>query len=200
MMRSYNVEDSAALPACVAALAQEGSLLLAPTETVYGLMCSWPDQAARERIYSAKRRDGRKPLQMLAADLAMVEAGGGVVTETARRLAAEFCPGPLTVVIDSADGGSLGFRIPGHAFVLAVIRGHGKPLAATSANLSGEPAALGVPEALASLAEPPDLAVDGGALPADSLASTVVDARGGGLKILREGTISLAELERAVKA
>jgi len=197
-MRNYNVDDVAALSACVAALSKSGSVLLAPTETVYGLLCSWPDAAARERIYQAKRRDGRKPLQMLAADVAMVEAAGGVLTATARRLAAAFCPGPLTVIIDATDGGSIGFRIPDHAFVLSVIRGHGKPLAATSANLSGAPAALSVPEALATLAEPPDLAMDGGALPMDSLASTVVDARGG-LKILREGTVSLAELERAVK-
>jgi len=170
------------------------AMLLIPTETVYGLACAWDSTAGREKIFQAKKREQGKPLQMLASNVEMACRHGAVVTGAAERIARHFLPGPLTLVVPCRGGGTVGFRIPDHAFALELLRRLDAPLATTSANLSGEPPALSVGEALGKLALPPDLAVDAGTLPPDTRASTVVAADEAGLKLLREGPISYADI------
>ena len=85
----------------------------------------------------------------------------------------------------------MGFRVPDHPFVLELLRRVGCPLAQTSANHSGHPNALTVGRALAELSGDLSLAVDGGAISADALASTVVDATGSSPRILRQGALRL---------
>ena len=180
----------------LAALAAPGGVILVPTETVYGLVCDWEDSVARERIYRLKGRDRGKPLAMFALDAAMAEAFGVRLNAAARKLLAAFAPGPVTVI---APGEGLyptvGVRIPDHPLVLELLRRRGRPLASTSANASGRPNALTAADALAELRGTVDLTLDGGALPADALASTVVDVTGERARILRLGPVS----EEAVK-
>lgn len=175
------------------------ALLLVPTETVYGLCCDWESAAGRDRIYRAKRREENKPLQMLAASPEMVEAAGGRLSPAAKTIAEKFCPGALTIVIDARDNAAIGFRVPDHPFMKTLIALYGRPLAATSANLSGQPPALSVAEALNVLEESPDLTIDAGPLSPDAKASTVIDARGDKLRLLREGPIPFETLQRAAE-
>jgi L-threonylcarbamoyladenylate synthase len=193
------LESSAreALASCIDALLQPGGVIIIPTETVYGLACRWIDAAARERICGMKGREAEKPMQMLAPDLDAAFAAGVLDDPAVRRLAERFCPGPLTIVQRDVAGGTIGFRIPDHFFVLALLRELREPLAATSANRSGEPPATALAEALAHLAMPPDVAVDGGIVAASALASTVVDLSVVPWRILREGPIRADQL-RAV--
>jgi L-threonylcarbamoyladenylate synthase len=186
-----------ALASCVDALRQPGGVILVPTETVYGLACRWADAAARERIRGMKGREAEKPMQMLAPDLAAALAAGVTDAPAVRRLVERFCPGPLTLVQHADIGGTIGFRIPDHPFVLALLRDLREPLAATSANRSGEPPAIAFAEALAHLSSSPDVAVDGGIVAASALASTVVDLSVAPWRILREGPIRADQL-RAV--
>ncbi|MEI6056240.1 MAG: Sua5/YciO/YrdC/YwlC family protein, partial [Lentisphaerota bacterium] len=119
---------------------------------------------------------------------------------TALKIVTAFCPGPITIIVPSVDGVSkIGFRIPEHEFVLQLIKKLNAPLAGTSANLSGEPAALNVNDALSSLRIKPSLSIDGGALPKESLASTVVEIVGDELKIIRKGAISYDSLIKILK-
>ena len=174
---------------CAALLRSPGTVLAVPTETVYGLVCRWDDDSARERIYHLKRRDKNKLLAMFAASPAMAAQYGALITPVAQRLFDAFTPGAITIIVACSTGGTLGIRIPDHRFILALLREVGFPLASTSANLSGEPAALSAAAAVTGLEGEPLCLVDGGALPASSLASTVVDVSTGEVKILREGAI-----------
>lgn len=149
-------------------------VLLVPTETVYGLVCPWDNAEARDRIYEMKQRDAAKQLALFLPCPEAAQLFVSVIPETAKRIAARFMPGPVTLVIPDDNGGTFGYRVPDHPLLLPLLREYGKPLASTSANRSGEPAALQVEEALKSLAFPPDLILDGGVIPAGSKASTVI--------------------------
>ncbi len=175
------------------------AVLLIPTETVYGLACAWGSVGGRAKIRQAKRREPDKPLQMLAGSVEMARRHGAILAGVAERIAMKFFPGPLTLVVPSSDGGTIGFRIPDHAFVLDLLRRLDAPLAATSANLAGEPPALSVDDALAKLDAAPDLAVDAGPLPATSIASTVVKADAEGFEILRPGPITSDAIHHSLR-
>jgi L-threonylcarbamoyladenylate synthase len=115
------------------------------------------------------------------------------VPDVALRLAHRFWPGPLTIVLKRLEGdGTLGVRCPGHDF-LRVLAGRVGPLSVTSANRHGEATPATVDEVLEVLTGPVPLAIDGG--PCDGVASTVVDATGTELVIIRAGPISAEEIE-----
>lgn len=178
-----------AVDLAAAALAVPGAVILTPTETVYGLVCRAGDAAAVRRIYELKDRDSSKPLGWFVADWRSL-AGFGVRLEgLPAELAAKYCPGPITIIAPKQDGGTVGFRVPDHPFMLELLRRVGCPLAQTSANLSGHPNALTVGQALAELSGDLPLAVDGGPIAAEALASTVVDATSAVPRILRQGAL-----------
>ncbi len=185
----------------VAALKRKGSVLLVPTETVYGLVCDWEDSQAHDRIYAMKHRAENKPLAAFLPDVSFAESLCGCpLPENAEKLARAFMPGPITLVVPDVSGSTFGFRIPDHPFILSLLKLYGRALASTSANRSGQPPALEVGYALETLAEQPDFTVDGGALPKDSIASTVVLVNSdNSYKILREGLITQSMIESALK-
>jgi len=182
--------DVAAAAAETAGILREpGSVAVVPTETVYGLVSMVTPEGA-ERIYALKRRAGSKRLGWFVGDWRKLEKYGVVLTPAVRKLAERFMPGAITVIAPTADGGSIGFRMPDHPFLSALLAATGEPLLQTSANLSGAPDSLTADDALAGLDGTVEVAVDGGVLPPDSLASTVVDARTEELRILRQGALS----------
>lgn len=179
-------------------LSRPGTVLLVPTETVYGLVCDWSDPSARDRIYTMKHRSENKPLAAFLPSAACAETlCGRPLPDAARRLAEALMPGPVTLIVPDRNNSTFGFRIPDHPLILALLAAYGKPLASTSANRSGEPAALNVPDACANLAEQPDCILDEGPLPGNSRASTVIlVAADNSWKILREGPVSEEEIRR----
>lgn len=185
---------------CLDVLNRPGSVLLVPTETVYGLVCRWNDMAAVERIYELKGREKAKPLALFADSVNTLKKFDLYLNQNAEKLASKLCPGALTVVVPTPAGDTLGFRIPDHPFILELLQKLGYPLASTSANRSGEPNALNVNEALAMLDGEPDIVINGGAIPSDRQASTVVMALDDSLKILRQGPISEDQLYSAIKS
>ena len=175
-----------------------GGVIVAPTETVYGLMTCWGNDAGRERIYRLKARDRSKLLQMLAAGADSAATGGHVSPdERLAKLVAQFCPGPLTIVANGSAG-SVGLRVPDSPFILAVLKHLGGPIAATSANVSGEAPACTAAAAVENLAGTPDLIVDGGAVRLGT-ASTVVSLMDAEVECLREGPIALSEIQAALE-
>jgi L-threonylcarbamoyladenylate synthase len=177
-------------------LLHSGGVVIFPTETVYGLGCLWRNHAGRERIYELKKRPADKRLQMLAASLEQAAAAGVLVSDSLRKIAAVFWPGPLTVVVPATDGDSIGLRIPAQPFLLRLLEKLEEPLAATSANLSGQPPASTATEAPKLLNGQPDLVIDGGQVSTtNGAASTVVSLTDKNIRILREGPITLAQLE-----
>ncbi len=184
---------------CIELLDQDKVLLL-PTETVYGLMCDYESESGRNKIYKIKQRDKNKLFQMLISDISMLENFEIELTEPIKKLINKFCPGPITIVVAQKNGDTIGFRIPNHDFILNLISQYGKPLAATSANISGNPAALSIEEAFADFADiKPDYYVDNGNIEKNSLASTVVQIIDSEINILREGAISKKEIFKTLK-
>ena len=188
-----------ALDEAVKTLHKPGSVLLVPTETVYGLVCGWNDAAARARIYELKHRAENKPFAAFLPGLSALPADI-VLPDAARKIAERFCPGPVTLVVPDGRGSTFGFRIPDHPFILRLLAAYGGALASTSANLSGQPPARNLAYALDSIDGEPALAVDGGPLPPDSPASTVIRVEAdSSWRILREGPVAAAQIEVAVK-
>lgn len=190
MNRLIRVDDPDVLQAAEVAL-RAGEAIVIPTDTVYGL-AAWPESTSVLTVL--KGRPEAMPIAVLvetfeqAASLADLRA-------TARSLAAELWPGPLTIVAPRVDGaGTIGVRCPDHDFVRALAARVG-PLAVTSANRHGEPTPATASEAAASLYGAVPLVIDGGRC--EGLASTVVDATGPELTILRVGPITEEQIRAA---
>lgn len=191
-----NPNRTLALEQAVAVL-RSGGVAVIPTETVYGLMTRYGNAAGCERIFALKRRPADKQLQMLAADLPSALAAGVVPDPGLKKLARQLWPGPLTVICRGVVEPTVGLRIPDHLFIRDLIRLAGFPLAATSANLSGQPPAKTAAAAVASLQGEPDLVIDGGTV--DGVASTVASLLESPPKILRPGAISLDQILAALR-
>ena len=173
-----------------------GNVIAAPTETVYGLMALWQSVSARQEIYRLKHRPADKRLQMLAPDVETAIRAGLKPNDMLQKIANAFWPGPLTVIVEANDGDTIGLRIPNHPFILKLLRELGEPLAATSANLSGTPAAITPSDAVANLDGRPALLIDGGKVTVTGGASsTVVSIVGGTITILRQGPITLQDIQ-----
>ena len=170
-------------------LRRPGAVLLLPTETVYGLVCRAGDKAACRRLFELKQRPESKVVGWFVSGIKMLEEHGVVLNDVSRRLIERYTPGALTIIAPTAEGKTQGFRIPDHLLLTRILDLVGEPLAQTSANASGNPDAANCAEALAQLHGEVDFFVDGGAVPEERCASTVVDASGSGLKILRQGSV-----------
>ena len=179
-----------------------GGLVAFPTETVYGLGAHALDAAAVRRVFAAKGRPADNPLivHVAAADDALQVARS--LPPLARELAAAYWPGPLTLVLDArpdvprvTTGGlaTVAVRVPAHDLALRLLATAGVPVAAPSANRSGRPSPTTAQHVRDDLGDAVDLVLDGGPC-AVGLESTVVDARGGVPVVLREGSVTAAEL------
>lgn len=189
---TLGVDDPSALDRVVAAL-RAGGAVVVPTETVYGVATLPAHQAL---LLDLKGRPESVPIAVLVADAVQAEvATGTALPPVALALAARFWPGPLTLVLPTAAGPTLGVRCPDHPFMRAVAAAVG-PIATTSANRHGQPTPPTAAEAAASLTQPPTLVIDGGTI--GGQASTVVDVTGATPVVLREGPIQSADIEAAV--
>jgi L-threonylcarbamoyladenylate synthase len=179
-----------------AAALRAGGIVVYPTETFYGLGALAADADAVERLVRAKLRPEGKPLPLLAADRAQVDAVA-VLEGDAARIAAAFWPGPLTLVLPARAGlhpaiageGTVGIRIPGSEVARALAAAAGGALVSTSANPSGGPPPAEVAALDPSLRARVDHVLDGGATPG-GLPSTVVVVEPGGVRLVRPGAVS----------
>jgi L-threonylcarbamoyladenylate synthase len=178
-----------------AELLAAGAVVAFPTDTVYGVAVAGSRPERLEALFELKRRPVDRRIPMLVADLDQAVAAGAVADDRARRLAAQFWPGALTLVLPTADARTQAYRAPDDPVALALIRAAG-PLFATSANISDQPDTLGADEVLIAFATQQDelaAVVDGGVVPG-GMASTVVDVSVEPMRVLRPGPISREEL------
>ncbi len=163
-----------------AGLLQEGGVGLVPTETVVGLVAG---EDGLSRLFEIKGRHPDKPIALLCASAQDAFALSREVPPFARLLAERFWPGPLTLVLDSAKGGTVGVRVPVHPVIRKVLAAYGNPLRATSANLSGKPAPSILEDIDPAVRAAVDFAIHGE--PGSGEASAVVDLSGGKIRLLR---------------
>ncbi len=185
------------------AVLNDGGLVVVPTETVYGLAADADNGKAIARIFAVKQRPGFNPLICHVSDLTMAE-DYGVFSPMARRLAEEFWPGPLTLVLPlkqrapvhplvNAGLDSIALRCP-EGIVGHIIAELGRPLAAPSANTSGKISPTKAAHVIADLGNKVDLVIDGGAS-AVGLESTIIKIDGNTVTLLRAGAITEKMLE-----
>ena len=172
-----------------AKMLRSGGVVAFPTDTVYGLGASFDDELAQKRIYQIKGRPVGMPLILMIAAQSQLD-GIVHVDSQAEALMRKWWPGPLTIILHSRRGGTLGVRIPGHKVALGLLR-HAGPLMTTSANLHGREPAMNAEEAAALTGVM--AVIDGGTAPG-GMASTVLDLTGPEPHILREGEITIHEL------
>jgi tRNA threonylcarbamoyl adenosine modification protein (Sua5/YciO/YrdC/YwlC family) len=196
VVRTDTPATRAALVAEAAGILLNGGVVVLPTDTVYGLAAHPGHPEAVARLAAIKGRSEGKPLALLASREEALAALGGTLSPAARRLAARFWPGALTLVVDCAERAE-GVRIPDHALARAVIAACGGLLRVTSANRAGAPPALTAEAALRDVGADADLVIDGGPV-SGGTASTVVRDAPGGWRILREGAIPAAAIEATV--
>jgi L-threonylcarbamoyladenylate synthase len=176
-----------------------------PTETVYGLGVDARSPDAVARLVALRGRDEGKPILVLVTDLAMADTVVAGIPEPARRLAARFWPGPLTLVLPARDGlpapltagtGTIGVRVPGHPDAAALVAGLGGPVTAPSANPPGAAPPRRLADVRAYFPDGVAAWVDGGTLPGGG--STVAAVDGDRVRVLRAGPVSEAELRAAL--
>ncbi len=171
-----------------------GGVVACATETLFGLLADARSPEAVARVVALKRR-GADPIALLAPDLAQVEAIAQMDAR-ARALAAAHWPGPLTMVLRARPGlpsallraGTVGVRVPGPSSALELVRAFGAPLTATSCNPSGLPAARTDAEVRAYFGD--QLAIVPGRALGEA-PSTIVDASGPELRVVRQGAVVL---------
>jgi L-threonylcarbamoyladenylate synthase len=191
--------DAAAFDACIAA----GGVAVFPSDTVYGLACDPENAAAVERMYALKGRPPDKPSAVMFFDAGLAIAALPELGERTRALMARLLPGGVTLVLPNprgryplAGGDSLGLRVPD----VPLLRGVGRPVLQTSANVTGGPDARRVEEVPEAIREGADLVLDAGELPGTP--STVIDLRryedAGEWAILRVGAVPAEDIRRAL--
>ena len=186
-----------------AAILRAGGLVGIPTETVYGLGANGLDPAAVRRIFEAKGRPQDNPLILHIPDPSWLERYCRDVPAAARRLAEQFWPGPLTMILprralvpDEVTCGleTVGVRCPDHPVTLDIIRAAGVPVAAPSGNRSGRPSPTCARHMLEDMEGRIQAVVDGGPCGV-GVESTIVDLTLPVPRLLRPGGLPLEALE-----
>jgi len=175
---------------------RSGQLVVFPTETVYGIGALPDDKNLHERIYQLK---GRPTSKSFSWHLSSVSHLGDLPVKIKpcplfSELAVKFVPGPLTAILMSEVGETVGIRIPNHSFTCELIEELGGALLATSANFSGAPSPRSAEDVLSVWEGKVDLVLDGGCTPYQG-DSTVVDFTQEPFKILRPGVYSALKQE-----
>lgn len=198
--RRLDAADPTAIPAA-ADLLRRGLPVVLPTDTVYGVGVLPYDAAAVDRLYAVKGRPAEKGIPILLGDVADVAHVAGIIPPAAAALMAHFWPGPLTLIVprrpelpaNLSPDDTIAVRVPDHALARALIRAAGGAVAATSANVSGQPPARAADEALAVLGGRVAAVLDDGPSPG-GVASTVVDCTVDPPVVRRAGPLTAADL------
>ncbi|AWB85902.1 L-threonylcarbamoyladenylate synthase [Mycetocola zhujimingii] len=188
---------------------RRGELVVIPTDTVYGIAADAFSPRAVQRLLDAKGRTRQSPPPVLVPGVQTLEALAAVIPDAVRKLVDAFWPGGLTIVLPAQPSlawdlgdtdGTVAVRMPDNRIALELLTETG-PLAVSSANLTGQPAATTATAAEAMLGDTVEVYLDGGE--SSSVASTIVDATrliapGGRLSILREGAVSREQIRDVI--
>lgn len=182
-----------------------GALAIVPTDTVYGIAAAAPHRSACERLYELKARPPGQPVAVIAGSVEALLAD--VLPEAAGRAGAilrALLPGPLTLIVPNPARrfahlcgdrpGAIGVRVPVLRADVAALADAAGGLAATSANLRGEPAPAALDEVPPALRDACEVVVDGGRLPGTP--SAVIDVTGAEPAVVRDSPEARAALAR----
>jgi len=185
---------------------KNGGIIVYPTETVYGIGCDPLNIDACDRVQRLKERMENKPMLLLAHSLKQVEEMAGSLSEIPRKLAEKFWPGPLTLIIDSrkdfpehlhGHSGGVAFRVSSHPVAASLAKEFDRPIISTSANIDGLAPLVRYEEALSTFKNIVDIVI-GTHAKLIGEPSTVIDLTSGRFSLVREGIITLSQLEKVL--
>lgn len=178
---------------------ENGGVVVCPTDTVYGLICDASNFKAVEKIFEIKQRERTNPLPVFVSDMAMAKKLA-IINDNQEKFLQKSWPGATTVVLRAKKSASwriapllykdntIALRIADYKLIQKIFKEFKKPLAQTSANLSGQPATTqfkNVLEYFENAEIQPDLIINAGDLPKNQ-PSKVIDFSNGAMKILRQ--------------
>jgi L-threonylcarbamoyladenylate synthase len=190
-----------------ASFLSRGSVIAIPTDTFYGLSADPFNLAAVDEIYRVKGRPETRALPILVRSLEQAMQLARDVPQNFLKLAQEFWPGALTLVVDAAtrlplkvtaNTGKVALRWPKSELARQLIAEFDGPITGTSANISGFPSCASAEQVVKQLGGRLPLVLDGGETGA-MLGSTIIDLHGGRWRVVREGAIPVADIEKALK-
>ena len=185
-----------------AVIISRGGVIAYPTETIYGLGADATNEQANRKIFEIKGQNFSNPVSLIIGRREDVHPLVRAIPKTAQKLMDAFWPGPLTIVFEAAGcvsplltakTGKIGIRLSGHDGARQIALAAGKPLTATSANLSGLPECATADEVIAQLGDRLDAVVDLGNT-SGTAGSTIIDTTTEQPVILRAGVISREEI------
>lgn len=192
------MEENAELQRCINIL-KSGGLIVAPSDTVYGLVCDATNEKAVQKLIAVKNRPRGKPISVFTDGFDMMDSL--VNTKNHGAVLHALLPGPFTFILPSkntvchlleSERNTLGVRFPAYQWIQDLVHRYGKPLTATSANSSGRPPHYEPQGFINELSEEKksliDYIVDKGKLPHNK-PSTIVDLTGSSVQLLRRGEI-----------
>ena len=191
----------------VAEIIKNGGMVVFPTETVYGIGVNALSEDLVKRLYKVKNRPLDKAISLLVSNIEMIEQVAKDISDVEYGLIKEFFPGPLTIILSKKDivpdivtagCSTVGVRIPENEIALKLIEYAGVPIAAPSANISGNPSGTQLNNIMEEFKENVDYYIDGGKSKIGT-ASTIVQVIEGMPHILREGLITKEEIEEVCK-
>lgn len=186
-----------------AEIIKNGGIVVFPTETVYGIGTNGLDKDAVKRLYNIKKRPLNKPISLLVSDFEMIEKVVKDISELEYKIMKKFFPGPLTIILNKKDivpdivtsgGSTVGIRMPDEEITRKLIEYAGVPIAAPSANISGEPSGIDIKDIIKEFGDKVNYYIDGGKSKI-GIGSTIVKVENNTIKILREGSISKKEIK-----
>jgi len=176
---------------------KQGGIVVYPTETAYGLAADFLNSQAVKKIFQIKHRPKNKKLTLIASDFKMVKKYFEL-NQSEKELIKTYWPGPLTLILrvrGKIGRKEAGVRISSNPIALKFCQKLGRPITATSANLSGRPACYSAQDVIRQLAKQkhlPDLILDAGKLPGKRV-STIAKIEKNKIKVIRQGKIKLAQ-------
>lgn len=208
MSKTYHIDSenpNADVINLAATVLRDGGLVVFPTETVYGIGALADSKFGAQEIFEVKVRPLDMPLPWLVENEDALDTYGVDIPDYAHRLAHEFWPGPLSLVVKAGDrvgkdfrapDGTVALRSPDHEVVIELIRAAGGPILATSANTHGMPAPAAYADVEDRIVSAADIALDSGETRHQE-ASTVVACTGDEPVVVREGAISAERIKAA---
>ena len=186
-----------------AQIIKNGGIVVFPTETVYGIGTNGLNENSIKRLYEVKQRPLNKPISLLVNGIEMIEQITQNISELEYKLIKKFMPGPFTIILKkkdivpnilTANGDTVGIRMPENKVALKLIEYAGVPIATPSANISGKPSGTTLDMINNDFGEKVDYFIDGGKSKI-GVASTIVQVIGGKPHILREGAILKEDID-----
>lgn len=191
----------------IAKLIRDGKAVVFPTETVYGIGTNGFNENAIKKLYDVKKRPYTKPISLLVSDYEMIEECTRDITEVEHKLMKAFFPGPFTIILKKSklvpdiltnDTETVGIRMPDNQLTLELIKKVGKPIATSSANISGKTSGINIEEIYNDFKDDVDFYVDTGRSKL-AVASTIIQVIDEKPIMLRQGTITKQQIDEVSK-